>query len=117
VPRLGCGRIGKHQAAMSVHEVLREAIASRRCVRVRTAKFSRDICPHALGFKDGSPRVLAIQYGGTSVSGLSGAGQWRAFFVHDITDAIPIEGEWRMGPNLVAKIEACLDRVEYSVWQ
>jgi hypothetical protein len=99
---------------MTVHEVLRQAIAMKRCVRVRTAGFSRDICPHALGFKDGSPRVLAFQYDGASVSGLRGAGQWRAFFVHDISAAVPIEGRWRTGPNFIAKVEACLDRVEYS---
>jgi hypothetical protein len=99
---------------MTVHEVLRQAIVMKRCVRVRTAGFSRDICPHALGLKDGSPRVLAFQYDGASVSGLSGRGQWRAFFVHDISAAVPIEGRWRTGPNFIAKVEACLDRVEYS---
>jgi hypothetical protein len=100
---------------MTVHEILRQAIISMRCVRVRTSGFARDICPHALGFKDGSPRVLAYQYGGPSVSGLAPGGQWRAFFVRDIEEAGLIEGRWHSGSNLVAKIEACLDRVEYSV--
>lgn len=100
---------------MTVHEILRQAITSRRCVRVRTAGFSRDICPHALGFKGGSPRVLAFQYDGSSVSGLAAGGQWRAFFVDDIDEASLIEGRWHSGPNFVAKVEACLDRVEYSV--
>ncbi len=99
---------------MTVHEVLRLAITFKRCVRIRTAGFSRDICPHALGFKDGSPRVLVLQYDGASVSGLAGGGQWRAFFVHDIAEATIIDGVWRSGPNLVAKTEACLDRVEYQ---
>jgi hypothetical protein len=100
---------------MSVHEVLRQAITFKRCVRIRTDGFSRDICPHALGFKEGSPRVLAFQYDGSSVSGLAGGGQWRAFFVHDIREATIIAGDWRTGPNLLAKTEACLDRVEYRV--
>ncbi|MGO8915932.1 MAG: hypothetical protein ACLQJR_08495 [Stellaceae bacterium] len=100
---------------MTVHEILRQAIIAKRCVRVRTSGFARDICPHALGFKRGSPRVLAFQYGGSSVSGLAPGGQWRAFFVHDIEEASLIEGRWRSGHNFVAKVEACLDRVEYSV--
>ncbi len=100
---------------MTVHEILRQAIISRRCVRVRTSGFERDICPHALGFKDGSPRVLAYQYSGSSISGLAPGGQWRAFFVRDIEEASLINGHWRSGSNLVAKVEACLDRVEYSV--
>ncbi|HXZ00926.1 MAG TPA: hypothetical protein VEI03_13060 [Stellaceae bacterium] len=100
---------------MTVHETLRQAIIYKRCVRVRTAGFARDICPHALGFKDGSPRVLAFQYSGSSVSGLASGGQWRAFFVRDIEEANLIEGRWHSGSNLVAKVEACLDRVEYSV--
>jgi len=100
---------------MTVHEVLKAAIDSRCCVRLRIAGSQRQVCPHALGFKQGSPRLLAFQYEGASVSGLASGGQWRAFFVHEIEDASIIEGAWRSGPNFVAKVEACLDRIAYSV--
>jgi hypothetical protein len=99
---------------MTVQEVLKQAIGAKRCVRLRVAGTQRRVCPHALGFKNGSPRLLAFQYEGTSISGLAPGGQWRAFFVHDIEDASIIDGGWQGGPNFVAKVEACLDRVEYS---
>jgi hypothetical protein len=100
---------------MAVHEILREAIMSKRCVRLITAGKQRRVCPHALGFKDGSPRLLAFQYEGTSISGLAPGGQWRAFFVHDIEAASLIDGSWHSGPSFIAKAEACLDRIEYRV--
>jgi predicted DNA-binding transcriptional regulator YafY len=98
---------------MGVHEVLRQAITTRQCVRLRLAGRSRDICPHALGLKDGHPRVLAFQYDGASASGIATGGAWRSFFVSEIADAKIIAGAWQSGPNLIAKAEACLDRIEY----
>src|SRR5690349_6462403 len=100
--------------SMTVHDTLRQAINTKRCVRLRVGGMQRHVCPHALGFKNGSPRLLAFQYEGSSISGLAPGGQWRAFFIHDIQDVSVIDGGWQSGPNFVAKVEACLDRVEYS---
>jgi hypothetical protein len=100
---------------MGVQETLRQAIREKRCVELRTAGAHRRVCPHALGFKRGSPRVLAFQYEGASISGLAPGGQWRAFFIRDIEAAALIDGGWRSGPSLIAKAEACLDRIEYRV--
>jgi hypothetical protein len=101
---------------MSVYDTLRSAITYKRCVRVFAQGRSRDICPHALGMKDGKARLLAFQYEGGSVSGLAPGGQWRAFFLHEIADAKIIDGAWQGAHNVVAKIEACLDRVEHQVY-
>jgi hypothetical protein len=100
---------------MSVQETLRRAISLKECVRIRVNGAPRLICPHALGLKDGRPRVLAFQYEGASVSGLAAGGQWRAFFVHDLQDAVIVAGAWQTAHNFVAKSEACLDRIEYRV--
>jgi len=100
---------------MTVHEVLRQAISAKRCVRILTAGHWREICPHALGIKDGHPKALVFQYEGDSVSGLAPGGQWRAFFISDIERATIIDGPWHGGANFVAKAEACLDRIEYRV--
>jgi predicted DNA-binding transcriptional regulator YafY len=98
---------------MRVHEVLRQAITTKQCVRLRLAGRPRDICPHALGLKNGHPRLLAFQYDGASDSGIAAGGAWRTFFVSEISDAKIIAGAWHSGPNLIAKAEACLDRIEY----
>ena len=100
---------------MSVSEMLKRAMTLKQCVRVVAEGRARDICPHALGFKEGRPRLLAFQYQGGSASGLAAGGQWRAFFVGDIASATIIEGGWHTGPNFVAKAEACLDRIEFRV--
>ncbi len=90
-------------------------MASKRCVKILTAGHWREICPHALGIKDGHPKVLVFQYAGDSASGLAPGGQWSAFFVSEIERAIIIEGAWHGGTNFVAKAEACLDRIEFRV--
>jgi hypothetical protein len=100
---------------MSVSETLKRAMNLKQCVRVMAEGRARDICPHALGFKNGRPRLLAFQYQGGSASGLAAGGQWRAFFVGDIATATIIDGPWHTGPNFVAKAEACLDRIEFRV--
>jgi hypothetical protein len=99
---------------MTVHEILRLAIGAKRCVRLRVWGAQRRVCPHALGFKNGRPWLLAFQYAGASISGLALCGQWRAFFIHDIQDAGIIDGGWQSGPNFIAKVEAHLGRVEYT---
>jgi hypothetical protein len=99
--------------AMGVHEVLRQAITTKQCVRLRLAGRSRDLCPHALGVKNGHPRLLAFQFDGASASGIAAGGAWRTFFVSEIADAKIIPGAWQSGPNVVAKAEASLDRIEY----
>ena len=97
---------------MAVYDTLKKAIQFKQCLRVLAAGRSRDICPHALGTKDGKMRLLAFQYDGGSASGLAAGGQWRAFFLNEISVATPIEGRWQSGPSVLAKTEACLDEVE-----
>lgn len=100
---------------MGVYETLRRAITLRQCVRVVAAGRARDICPHALGSWRGKARLLAFQYGGGSVSGLSAKGEWRSFFLTEIDSATVIDGPWHTAHNVVAKIEAMLDRVDHRV--
>ncbi len=100
---------------MTVYDTLRRAISLKQCVRVLAGGRARDLCPHALGLKGGKPRLLAYQYDGDSASGLASGGAWRSFFLEEIAVATPIDGVWHTGPNLLAKAEACLDRIEYQV--
>ena len=98
---------------MSVQDTLKDAIVRKRCVRIFAEGRSREVCPHALGLKDGRPRMLAFQYSGGSASGLAGSGQWRTFFLSEIASATMIDGPWQGGSNIVAKSEASLDRIEF----
>ena len=97
---------------MAVYDTLKKAIQFKQCLRVLAAGRSRDICPYALGTKDGKMRLLAFQYDGGSASGLAAGGQWRAFFLNEISMATPIQGRWQSGSSALAKTEACLDEVE-----
>lgn len=97
---------------MSVDVVLRRAIELRHRVELSAGGQRREVCPFALGSKDGVRRVLTFQVEGGSRSGLAAGGAWRCFTLDDIAWARTIEGGWRSGPNPVAKTEASLDTVE-----
>jgi hypothetical protein len=102
---------------VSAYETLKKAITYRLNVRILAGGRSRDISPHALGVKGGKPRLLAYQYDGTSASGLAPGGQWRTFFLDEISLASPIGGEWHTAAhhNMTVKLETSLDRVDYQV--
>ena len=98
---------------MSVHNVLRTAILTRRCVLVRAEGLRRKLCPHALGSKDYRLKLLAFQYEGGSASGLSTSGGWRTFNLADIQWAEIIEDPtWHSSNDYLAKLETSFDAIE-----
>jgi hypothetical protein len=97
---------------MSVDAILIRAIELRRRVDLLADGQRREVCPFALGYKDGRRKVLTFQVEGGSRSGLAAGGAWRCFALDDIAWAQMIEGTWRSGANPVAKTEASLDIVE-----
>jgi hypothetical protein len=97
---------------MSVEAILIRAIELRHRVEVLAGGRRREVCPFALGYKDGVRKVLTFQVEGGSRSGLASGGAWRCFALDDIAWAETVEGAWRSGANPVAKTEASLDVVE-----
>lgn len=97
---------------MPVHDTLKAAILHRRCVKLQAQGSRRELCPHALGYKDKRAKVLAFQYGGGSASGLPVGGGWRTFFVDDIEWADVAEGAWRSGDDYLFKLETNFDYIE-----
>ncbi len=100
---------------MSVHDTLRTAILKQRCVVMLAERKRRNVCPHALGFKDKRPKVLVYQYSGDSASGLGSDGAWRCFFLDDIWWAEITDGPWHSSRAYVFKVEVSFDYIECQV--
>ncbi len=67
--------------------LLEAALRHRRPVRVSYHGKQRLVCPHALGWKNDRPMVLAYQSGGDTTSGTLAADprkRWRCLFVDEI---------------------------------
>jgi hypothetical protein len=75
----------------------------------------REVCPHALGYKDHRRKVLVYQYSGASASGLAKDGAWRCFFLDDIRWTEIIDGAWCSSRDYVIKADTSFDYIECQV--
>jgi len=80
------------------------ALRQRRPVRVSYHGKQRLVCPHALGWKNDRPMVLAYQTGGETTSGTlpnDPRKRWRCLFVDEIDQVAPAgpDGAWGTADN------------------
>lgn len=101
-----------------VWATLAQALTERRPVRARYHGAERVLCPHALGWKKGRPKVLSYQAGGTTSQGAlpdASHQRWRSMFVDEIEEAVIItDRPWETGPNYSHNTN-CIDEMELAV--
>jgi hypothetical protein len=84
--------------------VLEAALRQRRPVLVSYHGRQRLVCPHAMGWKDNRPMLLAYQSGGQTSTGALAADprkRWRCLYVDDIDHVVAAEAAsaWRTADN------------------
>ena len=70
----------------------------------------REMCPHAIGVKNGVKHVLFYQFGGKSSKGLPKGGAWRCMELSRLRNVQIREGKWHTGSSH-KKPNTCVDRV------
>jgi hypothetical protein len=98
--------------------VLAEALRHLRPVQVRYHGHVRLLCPHALGWKNGRPKVLSYQAAGTtSTGGLPDdpRQRWRSMFVDEIDELMVTEHRWESADNNQVATSNCFDQLELAV--
>jgi len=102
----------------SAWSVLSQALIAHHTVRARYHGHERLLCPHLLGWKNGRPKVLAYQAGGTTSSGeLSPRRQqhWRSLFVDEIEDAVTVPSHpWHSADNYSSQSN-CVDEIALQI--
>lgn len=82
---------------------LEHALTGRHPVRARYRGAERVLCPHALGWKNGRPKLLAYQTGGTTSHGPlpnDPRQRWRSLYVDEIeTATILTDQPWETADN------------------
>ena len=68
-------------------DTLEQALRQRRPVRLTYHGRERTVCPHALGWKNGSALLLAYQSAGPAHNAAEPKQGWRNLFVEEICDA------------------------------
>ena len=96
------------------YDVLRAAIIDKQQVTCAYQGYSREICPHVIGTKNGQNKVLSFQFAGDSSRGLPPDGQWRCMFVDQITDAQANDGPWHTSDSHTQP-QTCVDEIDAEV--
>jgi hypothetical protein len=101
---------------MTVYEILADAIRNKKQILATYQGYYREMCPHALGTKNGRRQCLFLQFGGTSKSGLSSNPElnWRCIPIEQLTNVSSRTGQWHTAGNH-SRANSCIDRVEVVV--
>ena len=98
--------------------VLERALRHKRPVVVRYHSRDRLVCPHALGWKAGRPKVLVYQSSGATSQGQlpdDPRQRWRSLFVDEIAQATISLGVWATADNFSSASTNCIDELHLAI--
>jgi hypothetical protein len=96
-------------------ELIWKAIAERLQVVALYDGHRREMCPHAMGWKNGEMRVLCFQFGGATSNGaVPPRGEWKCMEVDRLIDISLRQGLWRTG-GWHSRQQTCIDQVVLRV--
>ncbi len=96
-----------------VYSLVRGAIERRQQVHAVFDGHRRQLCPHAVGTRNGQPRALFFQFGGTSSRGLEPGGDWRCLPLEGLGEVSVQEGPWHTRTH--SQPQSCIDEVDLEV--
>ncbi len=102
-----------HMSA-DAYSLVRRAIVDKHQIVGTYNGHRRAMCPHVIGMKDGRPRALFFQFGGTSSRGLAPGGDWRCILIEDLEDVVSQAGEWHSAPNY-SQLQTCVEVIDVEV--
>lgn len=95
-------------------ELFRQAIAQKKQVTCMYQDRPREVCPHAVGYKNGVEKVFTYQFGGESSQGLPDGGEWRCLFIEQVMQPAARTGPWHTGESHL-KPQTCIDEIVAEV--
>jgi len=98
------------------YTLIRAAMLAKKPISITYQGYSREVCAHVIGTKNGHEQVLMFQYGGGSSRGLPPGGQWRCMPVGGIGSVQVLNGPWKTGVNTHQKTQTCVDQVDVELW-
>ena len=96
------------------YALIRQAVLERRQVRATYQGRFRELCPHALGTKNGRPQALFFQFGGESERGLPAGGDWRCLPLDGLGDVSLHDGAW-FTDGRYGEAQTCVDEIDVAV--
>lgn len=106
--------VTRRAAPSATYKLLVRAMREREQVLCLSGGHPRELCPIILGHSDGKEKVLTFQFGGTSSRGLPRGGEWRCFFVSDLSEIRLRQGPWHNGSSHTQP-QGCVKVVDLDV--
>jgi hypothetical protein len=98
--------------------LVRQAILERKAVFAIYGGLYRELCPHAIGTKDGKEQALCYQFGGRSRSRLiqpdGSPDNWRCIEISELRDASIHESAWHTAPACT-RPQWCVDSIDIEL--
>lgn len=108
----------RKQSIDEMIRLIRTAILEKHPLKVIYDDRERWLCPQMLGRnKEGRARVLCLQMGGGSVSGLrheDGQGDWRCLSLEKFSGVERVAGTWQTAGDSLRRPK-CIDQIELEV--
>jgi predicted nucleic acid-binding protein len=104
----------RHSTASETYNLFREAILHEKQLTCTYRKHHRELCPHIIGHRKGQEVVLAFQFAGQSERGLPRSGQWRCFYLSEVSDTRLRDGPWHEGPSHMTT-QSCVETVDLDI--
>lgn len=97
------------------YNLVREAIVNRQQIVADYKGHRRELCPHAIGTKNGREQAIFVQFGGGSSSGLGiPKDNWRCLRIDGLTNVSLRNGDWHTASNH-SQPQNCIDDVDIEV--
>lgn len=96
------------------YSLVKQAILDKDQVQAEYQGRYREMCPHAIGTKNGRRQALFFQFGGESSKGLPPGGEWRCIPVDDLVDVSVEAGDWHTD-NRHSQPQTCIDIIDVEV--
>jgi hypothetical protein len=96
------------------YSLIRQAILDKSQVRATYQGKRREMCPHALGTKNGRRQALFFQFAGESNRGLPPGGDWRCLPLDGLTEVSLHKGPWHTDDRY-DQTQSCIDEIDVAL--
>ena len=100
-----------------VYEIIKSAIENKQQITADYDDKYREMCPHAIGTKNGVEQALFFQFGGYSSKGeitTDTKDNWRCITINKLSNVKVKEGDWHTFSNH-SRPSTCIDSIDLEV--
>ena len=100
------------------YDLIRQAILEKKIVHATYKQQHREMCPHALGTKNGKQQALFYQFGGESnsrpIEPDGSSANWRCLEIAQLSNVRLFDDYWHTAPNH-SRPQTCVGDIDVEV--